>query len=109
MPASSKDLGALHAQLARVLNQMLEPVERTVILKEADEDGPAETEVRIEYPSPAVLAVAAKFLKDNSIFSGVDEDEELLRLKKNLAKRGRGPTDADVEEAVRGVGARLIQ
>lgn len=106
MPASSKELGALHAQLARVLNQMLEPVLHAAIL---DEEGEVVKPAWVEFPSPAVAAVAAKFLKDNSIFSGVDEDEELLRLKKNLAKKGRGPTDADIEEAVRGVGARLVQ
>lgn len=106
MPASSNELGGLHAALARVLNQMLVPVEHDAIL---DEDGGVVKEAWTEYPSPAVLAVAAKFLKDNSIFSGVDEDEELLRLKKTLEKRGRGPTDQDIKDAVHAVGSRLVQ
>lgn len=106
MPASSNDLGGLHAQLARVLNQMLEPVQHAALL---DEEGEEVKAAWTEYPSPAVLAVAAKFLKDNSIFSGVDEDEELKRLKKNLRDKGRAPTDADIRDAVHAVGGRLVQ
>lgn len=106
MPASSKELGGLHAQLARVLNQMLQPVEHPEVL---NKEGEIVKASYVEYPRDGTLAVAAKFLKDNSIFSGVDEDEELLRLKKTLAKKGRGPTDDDIKEAVHAVGARLIQ
>ena len=109
MPASSSELGGLHAALARVLNEMLVPVKKTRTLVAETEDKPAVTEDYLEYPSPAVLAVAAKFLKDNSIFSGVDEDEELLRLKKTLSKRGRGPSDQDIKDAVHAVGSRLVQ
>ena len=76
MPASSKELGGLHAQLARVLNSMLEPVLKTRTLKEATDEEEAVMEQYFEYPRDGTLAVAAKFLKDNSIFSGVDEDEE---------------------------------
>lgn len=105
MAASSKVLGSLHEQLARVLSQMMEPVQHEEVL---DEDGAVIKGKWTEYPPATVLAVAAKFLKDNSIFSGVEEDANLKALKEKLAARGR-VSDADIKEAVHAVGGKLLQ
>lgn len=105
MSASGKAMQELHAQLARVLTDMLEPVEHEALL---DEEGSEIKPAWTEYPAPATLAVTAKFLKDNSIFSGVEEDANLKALKEKLAKRGR-VSDADVREAITAVGGKLLQ
>lgn len=105
MAASNKAMGDLHAKLARVLDQMMEPVVHPAVL---DEDGGEIKAAWVEQPAATVLAVAAKFLKDNSIFSGVEEDSNLKALKEKLAQRGR-VSDADIKEAVHAVGGKLLQ
>lgn len=102
--ATDKELGALHALLAQTLMKMVQG--ETV--DELDEDGEV---VRSRWvPPPAnVLAVAAKFLKDNSITASPETDETLSELRRKLQARGRlaAPTEGDVREAVRSMGDYL--
>jgi hypothetical protein len=112
MAASDKTLGLLHEKLARVLDLMLEPqnVEYPYDTLKKDGDGNRiiETRVRVEYPSAAVLAVAAKVLKDNNITATIESDEKLSALRDKLQKRGR-ITDDDVKEAIKAAGNAMLQ
>lgn len=112
MAASDKTLGLLHEKLARVLDLMLEPqeVEYAYNTLKKDDDGKdiIETRVRVEYPSAAVLAVAAKVLKDNNISATIEADEKLSALRDTLKKRGR-VTDDDVKEAIKAAGNAMLQ
>lgn len=112
MAASDKILGALHEQLARVMSKMLEPQERfrEKATGEKDSDGEPifEDVMYLEYPPANVLAVAAKFLKDNNITATIESDPLLTSLTEKLKKRGR-VSDADVKEALAASGNALLQ
>ncbi len=103
MAASNEVMGALHKRLAEVMLQMIEPVEQLVM----DEEGNI-TDLMIHYPAPAVLAACTTFLKNNNITSIVDSDPALSALRDKLKERGR-VSDADVKEAVKDYGGRLVQ
>lgn len=105
MAASDKLLGALHERLAEVMLSMLEPVEHPEVL---DEDGLVVKAAWTEYPSASVLTAAATFLKHNNITAVIETDEKLKQLQDKLASRGR-VTDADIKEAIKDYGSRLIQ
>lgn len=107
MAASNKTLGDLHEKLARVLADALDGAEREEVIPSEDPDAePTVVRTRIP-PGAAVMAVVAKFLKDNSIFGDVENDEHLKELKEKL--RSRLPTDKDVREAMAEVGRSLLQ
>lgn len=79
--ATDKDLGELHGALARALTDVVAAGVSTVV------DG----EVVKMPASPAYLAAAITFLKNNNITAGKD-DSELDALKQALEqKRRRGP------------------
>lgn len=83
--ATEAKLSSLHGALARV---MTEQVLTREAVTEFDVDG-------IEQPtgetffsaSPALLATAAKFLKDNSITADIQADTNLGELEEALAKK----------------------
>ena len=78
------NLNALHEVLAAVLVEQVEARAQFT-----DEDG---VEHDISTASPAMLAVAAKFLKDNNITCSVEDDTNLGRLDEllsNKTKKGR--------------------
>ena len=105
MTASDKILGVLHQRLAAVMIQMVEPIEHPA---QYDEDGTVIKPAWTEYPSASVLAAATTFLKNNNITAAVETDEKLKALQERLASRGR-VTDAEVKEAIKDFGSRLIQ
>lgn len=104
MAASRKTLGELHSKLAAVLAEALDGTAAT----EYDEDGEPTGKV-VTPPAPAVMAVAAKFLKDNSIFGDVESDEHLRELRDKLKAAGRNPTQHDFKDALGEVQRGLLQ
>ena len=106
--ASETKLNELHDQLARTLITM------TAVREVEEVVGEGEDAVRVTKtvdPSPAALAVAAKFLKDNSIFSTPEGDSKLKSLEEAVAARRqrRGVTQADLKDALGGIGKELLQ
>lgn len=79
--ASEEKLAGLHDKLCDTLSTMIEV--RTV--KQMDKDGEVH-EVALD-PSPAALAVAAKFLKDNNITATPDQSNRLGEVADQLAAR----------------------
>ena len=80
----SEALNKLHEALAKVLVEQVEGrAEYT------DDNGETQS---VSTASPAMLAVAAKFLKDNNVTCSVEEDSNLGRLEDILLekqKKGR--------------------
>lgn len=110
--AHQDKMETLHAQLAAVLTEVLTPKEKVIPAK-TDEDGEEVSAERIEtvFPSAAEMAVAAKFLKDNSIFSSPDQDEGMSEMRKKLheRERARKPTAQDKNDALATLGRDLLQ
>lgn len=82
--APEEELNKLHALVARTLAQEIQKKDYMMV-------GGEETEVPRDVP-PALLAQAIKFLKDNSITTTAETDENLQDLEKVLStkqKRGR--------------------
>lgn len=110
MAASEKSMGSLHESLVTVLLAMIEPKQVPVMGMRENSDGEleeVEVGLRMEYPSPGVLAVVAKVLKDNSIFSTPETDEKLSQLQARLGKRI--PSARDMKDALGTLGSELIQ
>ena len=105
--ASETKLNELHDQLARTLITM------TAVREVEEVVGEGEDAVRITKtvdPSPAALAVAAKFLKDNSIFSTPEQSDALTDLQNQLKqKQARRPSSRDLKEAMGKIGQELLQ
>lgn len=105
--ASESKLNELHDQLARTLITM------TAVREVEEVVGEGEDAVRITKtvdPSPAALAVAAKFLKDNSIFSTPEQSDALTDLQNQLKqKQARRPSSRDLKEAMGKLGQELLQ
>lgn len=67
--ATEDDLGVLHRKVANVLLENLET-----------EDG----------PSPSMISIATKFLKDNDITCSIQDNQDMSALEKSLkAKRAK--------------------
>jgi hypothetical protein len=83
--ATEDKLSALHGTVADVLSEQLR--ETMVVV---DEDTGEEKEVLLA--SPAIIAQAIKFLKDNDITTSVADDDNMSELddllKKKREKRG---------------------
>lgn len=82
--ATESELNALHSVVAKTINEQL-----TATMQVDMGDG--ETK-EVSMATPALLAQAIKFLKDNNITATPDEDENLAELKDLLEskqKRGR--------------------
>ena len=97
MAAKESELNVLHEVVAKVLKEQLEA---EAIVTDADGD-----EVSIKTVSPAMVAQAIKFLKDNNITSVPERDSNIDELKKALEhkqKKGRlkliDPTKAAGEQ-----------
>jgi hypothetical protein len=103
-------MNELHAALAKTLTQEVQ--EREVEYTETDGDGNEVKRVRVERPSASWAAVAAKFLKDNSVTMAPDDSNALGELEKELAdmRKGRtGFTDQDLKDAHAALGSSLLQ
>jgi len=95
--ASESKLAALHNAVATVLTeQVLHEEEETEFDGEGESIG---TGVMVKTATPALLATAARFLKDNDITCDVEQDENLSGLKDVLANKQRHSrlTDAKTE------------
>lgn len=101
--ATDAELGKLHKKLAQTLMAAIEPRE----IAEVNEDGERHV-LRVEYPSPGLLAVVAKFLKDNAITASIETDEQLAALQARLQKNNRMPSEKDMKDALSTMGARLL-
>lgn len=105
MPATDKRLGDLHERLTESLIEGVQ--ERKVKDITLDDYGNEIETVRVVLPAPAVLAVAAKFLKDNAITASVETDEKMAELRAKLGKRA--PSNRDMKDALGSLGSELIQ
>lgn len=77
--ASESQLGDLHEVLAMVIKEQI-----TQTADFLNEDGEL---VESYTASPALLAVAAKFLKDNQITVSIEDDANLGEIENILAKK----------------------
>ena len=81
MATSDKELGKLLDAISMVLEAQVSEA-----LPVLDEEG-KETNEKYYTASPALLTVAARFLKDNNITCVVEDSKSLSQLKDKLAQR----------------------
>jgi len=81
--APESELNALHGVVAKVLRKELEAHEQVTV---TDADG-NEQVVEMSNISPAMVAQAIKFLKDNNITATPETDTNLNSLKEVLEKK----------------------
>tara|TARA_R110002096_G_scaffold142061_11_gene297164 strand:+ start:8076 stop:8384 length:309 start_codon:yes stop_codon:yes gene_type:complete len=85
--ATESKLAALHNAVAQVLTeQVLHEEEETTFDGEGETVG---TGMMIKTATPALLATAARFLKDNDITCDVEQDENMSGLKDLLSNKQR--------------------
>ena len=93
-------MNEIHQKVARSINKRLDGS------RIKGEEGEDDIEVG---PSDADLALAIKFLKDNSIFSAPEQSDETAEIQKKLAARGRIITDADRKAALTAIGQSMVE
>lgn len=106
MAASEAKLNEVHNLLADTLIARLKGVEREST--EFDEDGEGTTVKTLVLASAAELAVAAKFLKDNSVTMQPGEGNKLGELQDQLRAK-RQFNKRDLTEAMKQIGSGLVQ
>jgi len=85
--ATETKLGELHGAVAQVLTQQILVQEE---IQELDEEGMPVGTGDMQYSaSPATLATAIKFLKDNSITADIKVEKNMSNLADALAKKQR--------------------
>lgn len=85
--ATESKLSALHGAVADVLTAQITRQEDDVTY---DENGEAiSTGEKVYVASPATIAVAVKFLKDNSITADIEQNKNLESLAATLANKQR--------------------
>lgn len=95
--ATEKKLGALHGAVAEVLtSQILHQQEETVFDSDGEEVGTGEM---VYTATPATLAAAIKFLKDNQITCDVETDTNMNNLREALANKQRHSRLTDAGKA----------
>jgi hypothetical protein len=99
MKASEKKLAALHNAVADILTeQVLHEEEETVFDGEGEAVG---TGVMVKTATPALLATAARFLKDNDITCDADQDENMGGLRDALSRKQKKSRLKDAEADAR--------
>ena len=89
-------LAALHSAVAEVLiEQVLHEEEETTFDGEGETVG---TGLMMKTATPALLATAARFLKDNDITCDVEQDENMSGLKDLLSNKQRHSRLKDATE-----------
>jgi len=87
MAANIKSLNALHDKLTQMFTKYLDRHLADPVLV----DNPAESAVHAVMfdtePSPAMLAVIAKFLKDNDVTAQPEEIDKLRDMRRSLADK----------------------
>jgi len=91
--ASESMLAKLHEAVANVLTeQVLHEEEETIF----DGEGEAvATGLMVKTATPALLATAARFLKDNDITCDVEQDENMGSLRDALSRKQKKSRLAD--------------
>lgn len=85
--ATETKLSALHGALAEVLHRQVTAVEEETVY---DENGVETKTGQLVYTaSPATLAIAAKFLKDNDITVDVEVSTNMSGIREELSKKQR--------------------
>lgn len=98
--ASESTLSALHAAVAQVLTaQVLHEESATVFDTEGNL---VETGEKVFTATPAILAAAIKFLKDNEITCDIEVDKGMNDLKSALAGKQKHSRLTDVKLAAVG-------
>jgi len=83
--ATERKLNALHGAVAEALVEIIEDKEEVT---EFNEDGfEVGTGKQARTASPAMMAAAIKFLKDNDITADIEQDENMSRLDDVLKKK----------------------
>ena len=91
--ATESKLAALHQAVAQVLTeQVLHEEEETTFDGEGETVG---TGMMIKTATPALLATAARFLKDNDITCDVEQDENMGSLREALGRKQKKSRLAD--------------
>ena len=110
--AKMEAMEQLHELTARMLTAMILPTERVIPAK-LDEDGEVLEPERTEtvMPSPAALAVARAFLKDNSVFATDEQSDAVGDLHASVSSRRgkRLPSAQDAKDALATLGKDLLQ
>ena len=101
--ASEKELANLHKEVTKTLTRMV----KTQTVPRYDKEGNEVGEDEVD-PSPATLAVATKFLKDNAITVDPENNAELSDFAKALRDKGRVISSKDREVAMREVANGLL-
>lgn len=95
--ATEQALGALHGAVATVLKDQI--LHRKKVT-EFDEDGmEVETGEEVFDASPATIAAAIKFLKDNQIVADMETDENMNNLREALARKQKHSRLGDAKAA----------
>jgi hypothetical protein len=80
--ATEKALAGLHATLAKVIDDQLSD---TMVINSEEVEKEGADEVRMYTASPALLTVAARFLKDNDVTADVGESADgMSKIQKRL-------------------------
>lgn len=97
--ATESKLAALHNAVATVLTeQVLHEEEETTF------DGEGETVmtgVMVKTATPALLATAARFLKDNDITCDIEQDENMGSLREALGRKQKKSRLDDASKVAR--------
>lgn len=103
--ASAAQMGALHKTMTSILMKVLKTYEarldalEKIDMEEMEQEMLAKLFAKNIEPSPAMMGVVAKFLKDNSIEFEAEEVNELGAIQKRLqAKKANRPKFASVTE-----------
>lgn len=95
--ATEKRLSVLHGVVAEVLTAQLQHKEAETSF---DEEGNCiETGEEVYSASPATIAAAIKFLKDNQITCDIETDENMNNLRETLANKQRHSRLTDPKQA----------
>ena len=99
--ATEKKLGALHGAVADVLTARLNHTEAETSFNEDGEM--VETGEQVHTASPATIAAAIKFLKDNQITCDIETNENMNNLRDTLAKKQKHSRLANAQTAAANV------
>lgn len=92
--ATDKELGTLHAKLAKAMLDALDASdEAQVLLNETDPGDMPDAVIafleKAAASNPALLTAVSKFLKDNDITCSVEDSPELSALEQRLKSKPR--------------------
>ncbi len=91
--ASESKLAALHGAVAEVLTKQITHTDKETTFNEDGEM--VETGEVVHTASPATMAAAIKFLKDNSITCDIETNENMNNLRETLSKKQKHSRLAD--------------